>query len=80
MSGRPASTDWNVPLRPGPLELGFDTYFGIPVVNSHPPFVYVKDHSVVGLEKDDRLASRMNRIRSQPTAPHAQRETTNHGN
>ena len=28
--------DWNGELRPGPLELGFDHYFGVPVVNSHP--------------------------------------------
>jgi len=46
-------TDWNKPLKPGPLELGFDTYFGVPVVNSHPPFVYVEDHRVVGWTPDD---------------------------
>ena len=46
-------TDWNKPLKPGPLELGFDHYFGVPVVNSHPPFVYVEDHQVVGLTPDD---------------------------
>ena len=45
--------DWNGELRPGPLELGFDYYFGVPVVNSHPPFVWVENHHVVGLVKDD---------------------------
>jgi arylsulfatase A len=45
--------DWNGELKPGPLELGFDHYFGVPVVNSHPPFVYVEDHQVVGLVPDD---------------------------
>lgn len=45
--------DWNDALRPGPLELGFDTYFGLPVVNSSPPYVYVLDHHVVGWEADD---------------------------
>lgn len=45
--------DWNGELKPGPLELGFDYYFGVPTVNSHPPFVYVENHSVVGLESDD---------------------------
>ncbi|MDE0769241.1 MAG: arylsulfatase [Opitutaceae bacterium] len=45
--------DWNGELKPGPLELGFDSYFGMPVVNSHPPFVYVEDHHVVGLEPND---------------------------
>jgi arylsulfatase A-like enzyme len=45
--------DWNGTLKPGPLELGFDHYFGVPVVNSHPPFVYVEDHKVVGLAAED---------------------------
>lgn len=46
--------NWNKPLKPGPLELGFDYYFGVPILNSHPPFVYVENHKVVGLlpEKD----------------------------
>ncbi|MEM1443584.1 MAG: arylsulfatase, partial [Verrucomicrobiota bacterium] len=45
--------DWNGELKPGPLELGFDYYFGVPVVNSHPPFVYVENHHVVGLVPED---------------------------
>ena len=45
--------DWNGELKPGPLELGFDHYFGIPAVNSGPPFVYIEDHRVVGLEAKD---------------------------
>ncbi|NNE91090.1 MAG: arylsulfatase [Verrucomicrobiales bacterium] len=48
--GRP---DWNGDLKPGPLELGFDYYFGVPVVNSHPPFVYVENHRVVGHVPED---------------------------
>ncbi|MBM4090522.1 MAG: hypothetical protein FJ276_14030 [Planctomycetes bacterium] len=47
--------DWNAPLRPGPNQLGFDYYYGVPVVNSHPPFVYVEDDRVVGLTPDDPL-------------------------
>ena len=46
-------TDWNAPLKPGPLELGFDYFFGIPVVSSHPPFVYVENHHVVGYDPED---------------------------
>ena len=42
--------DWNKPLKPGPLELGFDYYFGMPTVNSGPPFVYVENHAVVDYE------------------------------
>jgi arylsulfatase A-like enzyme len=45
--------DWNGDLKPGPLECGFDYYFGVPVVNSHPPFVYVENHRVVGLDPED---------------------------
>jgi arylsulfatase A len=45
--------NWNGALKPGPLELGFDKYFGVPIVNSHPPFVYVEDHHVVGYDPKD---------------------------
>lgn len=53
--GSKPSPDWNADLKPGPLELGFDHFFGIPVVNSHPPFVWVEDHRVVGLDPADPL-------------------------
>jgi len=46
-------TDWNKPLKPGPLEVGFDYYFGMPTVNSGPPFVYVENHSVVDYDPKD---------------------------
>lgn len=48
--------DWQEPLRPGPQDLGFDTYFGMPVVNSAPPYVYVENDRVVGGDPDDPLA------------------------
>ncbi len=51
--GNQTPTDWNAPLTPGPLDLGFDYYFGMPVVNSHPPFVYVENDRVVGWNADD---------------------------
>ncbi len=47
--------DWNGELNPGPLEIGFDTYFGVPVVNSHPPFVYIEDHQIKGHDPDDPI-------------------------
>lgn len=47
--------NWNAELKPGPLELGFDYYYGVPVVNSHPPFVYVENYHVVGLDPSDPL-------------------------
>ncbi len=45
--------DYNEELKPGPLELGFDYYFGVPLVNSGPPFVYVENHNVVGYTPED---------------------------
>lgn len=53
--GNKSPVDWNNQLNPGPLELGFDYYFGVPVLNSHPPFVYVENHKVLGLEPDDPM-------------------------
>ena len=50
--------DWNKPLKPGPLELGFDYYFGMPTVNSGPPFVYVENHGVVGYDPADPFVLR----------------------
>lgn len=47
--------DWQKPLRPGPLDLGFDYYFGMPVVNSSPPYVYVEDDHVFGSDAADPL-------------------------
>ena len=47
--------DWNGELKPGPLELGFDHYFGIPVVNSSPPYVFVEDHRVFGWDPNDPI-------------------------
>ncbi|MFT5471389.1 MAG: arylsulfatase A [Verrucomicrobiales bacterium] len=47
--------DWKEPLRPGPLDLGFDHYFGMPVVNSAPPYVYVENDKIVGSDSDDPL-------------------------
>ncbi|MFR9620025.1 MAG: arylsulfatase [Rikenellaceae bacterium] len=45
--------NWNEDLKPGPLELGFDKYYGIPCVNSGPPFVFVEDYNVVGFDPSD---------------------------
>ncbi|MDF1739067.1 MAG: arylsulfatase [Verrucomicrobiales bacterium] len=49
------SNDWQEPLRPGPQDLGFDYYFGMPVVNSAPPYVYVENDRIVGSDPEDPL-------------------------
>jgi len=46
---------WNGELKPGPLEVGFDYYFGTPNANSEAPFVYVENHHVVGLLPGDPI-------------------------
>ncbi|SMP58759.1 Arylsulfatase A [Neorhodopirellula lusitana] len=47
--------DWSVPLRPGPNDVGFDYYFGVPLVNSGSPFVYVENDTIVGYDPADPL-------------------------
>ena len=47
--------DWQVPLRPGPQDVGFDHYFGVPLVNSGSPYVYVEDESYLGHDPGDPL-------------------------
>lgn len=53
--GNQRKPDWNQELKPGPLEVGFDYFFGLPVVNSHPPFVYMENRRIVGLDPSDPL-------------------------
>lgn len=50
------TNDWQVPLRPGPQDVGFDYYWGIPQVNSGPPYVYVENDTIVGHDANDPLA------------------------
>ncbi len=47
--------DWNQELPRGVLEMGFDTYFGTPFTHNEPPFVFVEDRHVVGLDPADPL-------------------------
>ena len=47
--------DYNGELRPGPLETGFDEFFGIPSTNDRLPTVFVRDRRVVGLDPADPL-------------------------
>jgi arylsulfatase A len=54
--GATTKPDWNAELKPGPLELGFDYYFGLPVVSSAPPYVWVEDRRVLGLDPADPIA------------------------
>ncbi|SMP54156.1 Arylsulfatase A [Neorhodopirellula lusitana] len=47
--------DWHEPLGPGPQDLGFDYYFGVPLVNSAPPYVFVENDHVFDGDPNDPL-------------------------
>jgi arylsulfatase A-like enzyme len=53
--GHAPEPDWNAELKPGPLEIGFDSYFGTPRTHSEPPLVFVENHRVVGLDPADPI-------------------------
>ncbi len=47
--------DWNGPVKPGPLEVGFDYGFVIPATGDRVPCVFVEDHAVVGADPSDPI-------------------------
>ena len=47
--------DYSARLSPGPQDVGFDYFFGVPVVNSAPPYVYVENDQIIGLTPDDPI-------------------------
>lgn len=47
--------DYNSDLKPGPLEIGFDYYFGCPNSHCEAPYVFVENHKVVGLDPKDPI-------------------------
>ena len=52
---RKGGPNWNGELKPGPLEVGFDYYYGIPVANSFPPYVLVENRRVAGLRESSPI-------------------------
>lgn len=50
--------DWNLPIAPGPNEIGFDESFLIPATGDRVPCVYVRDGRVVGLDPSDPIQVR----------------------
>lgn len=47
--------DYNGELSPGPLEIGFHEFFGLPATNDRIPTVFIRDHRVVGLDPADPI-------------------------
>jgi arylsulfatase A-like enzyme len=42
-------TDWNRPLTPGPLEIGFDHFFGLAANPWNGPHSFLEDHAITGV-------------------------------
>lgn len=47
--------DYNRDLSPGPLEVGFDEFFGYPATNDRMPPVFIRDHRVMNLDPADPI-------------------------
>lgn len=48
-------TDWNGAVKPGPLEIGFDSSFLLPSTNDRVPCVYLDGHYVVNHDPNDPI-------------------------
>jgi arylsulfatase A-like enzyme len=53
--GGKGGPDWNGELKPGPLEIGFDSCFLLPTTNDRVPQVFVQNHHVKNLDPADPL-------------------------
>ena len=55
--GNAADPNWNADLKPGPLEIGFDSFFGTPRThNDGPPLVFVEGHRIVEHDPADPIS------------------------
>jgi arylsulfatase A-like enzyme len=49
------AVDFNGEIAPGPLDIGFDYFFGMPATGDRVPCVYVENRRVVGLDPKDPI-------------------------
>lgn len=54
--GNTADPDWNAELKPGPLEAGFESFFGTPRTHNEPPLVFVDGHRIVDHDPADPIS------------------------
>jgi arylsulfatase A-like enzyme len=47
--------DFNKEIRPGPLEIGFDYFFGFAATGDRTPCVFIENHHVVGAQPGDPI-------------------------
>jgi arylsulfatase A len=59
--GDHAKTDFGKPLRPGPLTVGFDSYFGIPASLDMPPYLFLDNEGVLEAPTESIADSAMRR-------------------
>lgn len=60
--------DFNGEIKPGPLEIGFDSAFYIPATVDRVPTVFIENHRVHGLDPADPIqVSYRERVNSEPT-------------
>ncbi len=59
-------TNFNKDLKPGPLEIGFDSFFGFPATQDRVPCVYFQDHRVIGLDPADPIRVAFQEAGKQP--------------
>lgn len=50
-----STPDYNAELSPGPLDIGFDEFFGLPATNDRNPTVFIRDRKVVNLDPADPI-------------------------
>lgn len=66
--GPETGPDWNGEIKPGPLELGFDSCFIMAATGDRVPTVYIRDRHVVGLDPNDPIrVSYQEKIGDDPT-------------
>lgn len=60
--------DFNGEIKPGPLEVGFDSAFFIPATVDRVPTVFIENHRVAGLDPADPIrVSYLKRVGDEPT-------------
>lgn len=65
-----AKIDFAQPIQRGPLQCGFDYFFGIPASLDMPPYVYIENDRVVSAPTDSQAAQHQKRMmRAGPAAP-----------
>jgi arylsulfatase A-like enzyme len=66
--GNAVEKDWNGELKPGPNETGFDYSFIFPATADRVPTVFVENHHVIGLDKNDPISvSYKQKVGNEPT-------------